>query len=373
MRSSRLVSWPRTSSLTALFGTAQQPSSSGLHGFAHCICHEKSPWGSLFLFSGHRRCCVASARFELALRRPNLPEGNMLQSQGIAAIRNLGLRLRVFSFDPGVRNRTQCALRKKECTSVPWISLRANVRRRPTIRARSGPGRGACRWLSKPASPRPVWWRFLMPADDRDAARFAEWVGAGRAGTMHYLERVDESGRLVRSRVGIPFPWARSAIVCFANYHCAQPRSTEPAAGGRGLDCAAMPGAAAGMRAASAAPAIITKCSSRVLGSLNRACDERTRRFRSARICRHWPRRRARPGHGRRPRMDGQEHLPYPSKTGLLWLSGCSSYFARCAGRTAAAHSSRPLRNLPPLPRRVPHRRARLRPTRWTRHAASPI
>jgi epoxyqueuosine reductase len=71
-------------------------------------------------------------------------------------------------------------------------------------------------------------------ADDRDAARFAEWVGAGRAGTMRYLERVDESGRLVRSRVGIPFPWARSAIVCFANYHCAEPRSTEPAPEGAG-------------------------------------------------------------------------------------------------------------------------------------------
>jgi epoxyqueuosine reductase len=67
------------------------------------------------------------------------------------------------------------------------------------------------------------------PHQDRDAARFAEWVSEGRAGTMRYLERVDENGRLVRSRVSVPFPWARSAIVCFANYHSAQPRSTEPA------------------------------------------------------------------------------------------------------------------------------------------------
>ena len=66
-------------------------------------------------------------------------------------------------------------------------------------------------------------------AEDRDAARFAEWVDAGSAGTMRYLERVDESGRLVRSRVSVPFAWARSAIVCFANYHSAQPLSTQQA------------------------------------------------------------------------------------------------------------------------------------------------
>jgi epoxyqueuosine reductase len=72
------------------------------------------------------------------------------------------------------------------------------------------------------------------PVSDRDAARFEEWVDAGRAGTMRYLERMDESGQLVRSRVRIPFPWARSAIVCFVNYHSAQPRSTEPAAEGTG-------------------------------------------------------------------------------------------------------------------------------------------
>jgi len=67
------------------------------------------------------------------------------------------------------------------------------------------------------------------PHQDRDAARFQEWVREGRAGTMRYLERVDESGQLVRSRVSVPFPWARSAIVCFANYHSAQPRSIEAA------------------------------------------------------------------------------------------------------------------------------------------------
>ena len=69
---------------------------------------------------------------------------------------------------------------------------------------------------------------------ERDAARFKQWVGAGRAGNMHYLGRVDEGGRLLRSQVSVPFPWARSAVVCFTNYNSAEPRSTEPAGAGEG-------------------------------------------------------------------------------------------------------------------------------------------
>ena len=62
--------------------------------------------------------------------------------------------------------------------------------------------------------------------------RYEEWVRAGRAGSMRYLERTGEDGRLLRAR--IPFPWARSVVVCFANYNGPQPRSTEPAAEGMG-------------------------------------------------------------------------------------------------------------------------------------------
>ena len=76
-------------------------------------------------------------------------------------------------------------------------------------------------------------------AEARDAERFEEWVRAGKAGTMHYLKRTEAEtentgGRLLRSRVGIAFPWARSAIVCFANYQTAQPRSIDPAEKGAG-------------------------------------------------------------------------------------------------------------------------------------------
>lgn len=67
------------------------------------------------------------------------------------------------------------------------------------------------------------------PAAQRDAERFEEWIGSGRAGTMRWLERRNESGELVRSRAEVPFAWARSAIVCFARYDSAEPRSTEPA------------------------------------------------------------------------------------------------------------------------------------------------
>ncbi len=61
----------------------------------------------------------------------------------------------------------------------------------------------------------------------RDASRFVDWIAAGRAGTMRYLERRDEQGHLVRERVSIPFSWVRSAIVCFAGYQSKAVLSTE--------------------------------------------------------------------------------------------------------------------------------------------------
>jgi epoxyqueuosine reductase len=70
--------------------------------------------------------------------------------------------------------------------------------------------------------------------ETRDAERYKSFVTAGRAGTMSYLTRADEQGQLVRARVHTPFPWARTAIVCLANYHSAQPRSTDPAPPGAG-------------------------------------------------------------------------------------------------------------------------------------------
>jgi epoxyqueuosine reductase len=78
-----------------------------------------------------------------------------------------------------------------------------------------------------------------VPQDtaERDAERFEQWVRAGKAGTMQYLKRAEEGtgeGRMIRSRIGLAFPWAKSAIVCFSNYESGQPRSINPAAEGTG-------------------------------------------------------------------------------------------------------------------------------------------
>jgi len=65
--------------------------------------------------------------------------------------------------------------------------------------------------------------------EEHDAARFEEWIRSGRSGTMEYLTRTNDEDQLVRARTAIPFPWARSAIVCLASYHSAQPKSIDPA------------------------------------------------------------------------------------------------------------------------------------------------
>jgi epoxyqueuosine reductase len=56
---------------------------------------------------------------------------------------------------------------------------------------------------------------------------FPEWIAAGHAGDMKYLEARDEAGRLKRASLGWAVPWARSVIVCAINYNTAQPYSTQ--------------------------------------------------------------------------------------------------------------------------------------------------
>ena len=59
--------------------------------------------------------------------------------------------------------------------------------------------------------------------------RFEDWIASGSAGEMDYLKRRNENGELVRSSVRTAFPWARSVIVCVANYNAAHSRSIDPA------------------------------------------------------------------------------------------------------------------------------------------------
>jgi len=59
-------------------------------------------------------------------------------------------------------------------------------------------------------------------------------VREGRSGSMHYLQRTDDAGQTGAGAGRNLFPWARSAVVCFAGYHAAQPRSMEAAKAGAG-------------------------------------------------------------------------------------------------------------------------------------------
>jgi epoxyqueuosine reductase len=56
---------------------------------------------------------------------------------------------------------------------------------------------------------------------------FSQWIEAGHAGEMTYLEKRAESGRLRRASVKNAAPWARSVIVCALNYNADEPYSTQ--------------------------------------------------------------------------------------------------------------------------------------------------
>jgi epoxyqueuosine reductase len=67
-------------------------------------------------------------------------------------------------------------------------------------------------------------------AEDYAELGFVEpWISDGRAGEMEYLKRRDEAGRLLRASLRIALPWARSVIVCAANYNSTAPKSIDNA------------------------------------------------------------------------------------------------------------------------------------------------
>jgi epoxyqueuosine reductase len=57
--------------------------------------------------------------------------------------------------------------------------------------------------------------------------RFREWIAAGRAAEMQYMEARNETGALKRASLRTTLPWVRSVIVCAINYNTAEPYSTQ--------------------------------------------------------------------------------------------------------------------------------------------------
>jgi len=58
--------------------------------------------------------------------------------------------------------------------------------------------------------------------------QFEHWIETGRAAEMGYMAARDEAGGLKRGSLGRVAPWARSVVVCAANYNAAQPYSIHP-------------------------------------------------------------------------------------------------------------------------------------------------
>jgi len=71
-------------------------------------------------------------------------------------------------------------------------------------------------------------------ADSQELQHFPEWIAAGRAGEMKYMESRDENGDLKRGSLARVAPWARSVIVCAINYNTSYPYSTQVRDSSRG-------------------------------------------------------------------------------------------------------------------------------------------
>ena len=65
-------------------------------------------------------------------------------------------------------------------------------------------------------------------SDFAEHRHFENWIDAGCAAEMQYMAARDDDGQLKRGSLRRVAPWARSVIVCAANYNTAHPYSTEP-------------------------------------------------------------------------------------------------------------------------------------------------
>ncbi len=64
-------------------------------------------------------------------------------------------------------------------------------------------------------------------ADAPELKQFPEWIAAGHAGEMKYLEALDDRGDFKRASLARVAPWARSVVVCALNYNTENSYSTQ--------------------------------------------------------------------------------------------------------------------------------------------------
>src|SRR5260370_24443398 len=67
----------------------------------------------------------------------------------------------------------------------------------------------------------------IREGDIPEVAAFEEWIQAGHAGEMKYMEKRTEDGTLRRASARHAAPWVRSVIVCAMNYNADKPYSME--------------------------------------------------------------------------------------------------------------------------------------------------
>jgi len=68
----------------------------------------------------------------------------------------------------------------------------------------------------------------VAPATDApELQHLPEWIAAGHAGEMKYMEARDAQGALKRASLSRVAPWARSVVVCAINYNTRHPYSTQ--------------------------------------------------------------------------------------------------------------------------------------------------
>ncbi len=162
----------------------------------------------------------------------------------------------------------------------------------------------------------------------RDAARFEEWIDAGRAGTMQYLKRASEEGALLRARVHAPFPWARSAIVCLAVYNAAQPRSIEPAPRDAGWIARYAWSSRVDERGVRR-PSDYHKVLLKRLRAMETRLHEELGEFESRGVCRYRAGGGAGNGDGRGLGWTGKNTCLNSSQAGVVWISGRAAHFPR--------------------------------------------